>query len=99
MGFANVHPSWKPFGPGLSIHVARNVLAVCGLRMFCTPCTWAAEKVSGKSNALTQLAGDLGGNIMGACLTAPVHQCYGFTVTTPELATMSSSEKMARIQA
>jgi len=97
--FASVHPSWKPFGPGVSLAFMRNVLAVGGLRMFCTPCTWVAETVSGKSNAATQLAGDFGGNIMGACLTAPVHQCYGYTVTTPELATMSASEKMTRIQA
>lgn len=96
--FANVHPSWKPFGPGLSINVARNVLAVAGLRLFCTPCTWAAEKISGKSNAGTQLAGDFAGNVMGACLTAPVHQIYNFTVTTPEIATLSGGEKMARMQ-
>jgi len=96
--FANVHPSWKPFGVGMSIHFGRNVLAVCGLRMFCTPCAWAAEKAAGTSNAFTQLAGDLGGNILGACLTAPVHQLYGFTVTTPDLKTLGSSEKMARMQ-
>merc|ERR1719464_1644861 len=67
--------------------------------MFCTPCTWVAEKASGTSNAFTTLAGDMAGNICGACLTAPVHQLYAFTVTTPELATMSGSEKMARMQA
>lgn len=96
--FASVHPSWKPFGPGVGINFARNVLAVAGLRLFCTPCAWAVETVSGKKNTLTQLLGDLGGNVCGACVTAPVHQCYNFTVTTPELATMSGSEKMARLQ-
>jgi len=96
--FASVHPSWKPFGPGVGINFTRNVLAVCGLRMFCTPCTWAVEKASGKKNAVTQLLGDLAGNVCGACLTAPVHQAYAFTVTTPELHTMSASEKMARMQ-
>lgn len=96
--FANVHPSWKPFGPGVSLHIARNVVATAGLRMFCGPATWVVEKAAGTSNGMTQLGGDFIGNVGGACLTAPIHQAYGFTVTTPELATMSSSEKMARMK-
>jgi len=96
--FPNVHPSWKPFGTGVGLSVARNVLAVGGLRIFCTPCTWAVEKLAGTSSAVTTLAGDFAGNICGACLTAPVHQLYGFTVTTPEMATLSSSQKMERMK-
>jgi len=95
--FANVHPSWKPFGPGLGIHIFRNIIATAGLRLFCQPCTAAIETMAGKSNGLTQLGGDFAGNICGACLTAPIHQLYGFTVTTPELATMNMSEKQARM--
>lgn len=94
---AQVHPSWKPFGPGLGIHIFRNVLATAGLRLFCQPCTWFWEKTTGKSNALTTLAGDFSGNVMGACITAPVHQLYGFTVTTPELWSMGVSEKKDRM--
>merc|ERR1712032_1647685 len=95
--FKHVHPSYKPFGPGLGIHVARNVLATAGLRVFCTPCTWALEKMSGKSNNFTTLGGDFGGNVISACLTAPVHQLYGYTVTTPELQEMAGTEKRARM--
>jgi len=95
--FANVHPSWKPFGAGLGLHILRNVVATAGLRLFCQPCTAVVEAAAGKSNALTQLGGDFAGNICGACLTAPIHQLYGFTVTTPELATMSMSEKQGRM--
>jgi len=96
--FANVHPAWKPFGPGMSLNLARNVLAVAGLRLFCTPCTMVVEKISGKSNGVTGLAGDFGGNILGACVTAPVHQLYNFTVTAPELASMSGGEKLERMK-
>lgn len=96
--FANVHPAWKPFGIGMSLNLARNILAVAGLRLFCTPCTMAVEKVTGQSNGMTGLAGDFGGNILGACVTAPVHQLYGFTVTTPEMATLSSGEKIERMK-
>lgn len=95
--FANVHPSWKPFGPGLGIHIFRNLLATAGLRMFCTPCTAAIEKATGTSSGWTQLGGDLAGNIMGACLTAPVHQMYNFTVTTPELGTLPAAQKKDRM--
>jgi hypothetical protein len=92
-----VHSAYKPFGPGVGIHAFRNIIATAGLRMFCSPCTWAIERATGKSNGLTQLGGDFAGNVMAACLSAPVHQLYGFTVTTPELQSMSGSEKKDRM--
>merc|ERR1712113_213028 len=95
--FKNVHPAFKPFGPGLSIHIARNVLATAGLRIFCKPCTWIIEKSTGQSNSLTTLGGDFAGNVVSACMTAPVHQLYGFTVTTPDLRDMPRSEKNRRM--
>lgn len=91
--FKTIHPSYKPFGPGLGIHVTRNILATAGLRIFCTPCSWLLEKATGTSNNLTTLGGDFSGNVISACMTAPVHQLYGFTVTTPELREMSGAEK------
>jgi len=93
--FKNVHPSYKPFGPGLGIHVVRNILATAGLRVFCQPCAWALEKAAGKSTNLTTLGGDFAGNVISACMTAPVHQLYGYVVTTPELQTMAGAEKRA----
>jgi len=94
--FKNVHPSWKPWGPGIALHFTRNLVATAGLRLFCGPTTRFVETVTGKKNALTQLGGDFLGNVGGACLTAPIHQLYGYTVSTPELATMSGSEVRAR---
>lgn len=93
----NVHPSTRPFGTGFGIHFARNVIATAGLRMFCTPCTVAIEKMAGTSNGLTTLGGDFAGNVVAACLSAPVHQLYNYTVTTPELSTLSGTEKQARM--
>jgi hypothetical protein len=92
----NVHNSMKPWGTGFSIHFARNLIATAGLRLLCQPCTWAIETATGKSNALTTLAGDFTGNVCAACVSAPVHQLYAFTVTTPELADLPSAEKRAR---
>jgi len=93
----NVHPSYKPFGPGLGIHIARNVLATAGLRIFCKPCTWAIETATGTSNNLTTLGGDFGGNVVSACMTAPVHQLYGYVVSTPELQDLSGADKRAKM--
>ncbi|CAE7942815.1 Cfap97d1 [Symbiodinium sp. KB8] len=93
----SVHPSWKPFGPGFGIHVFRNVIATAGLRMFCSPCRTAIEKATGNSNSMTTLAGDFAGNVCAACLSAPVHQLYGYTVTTPELRTLPAAEQRERM--
>jgi len=96
--FKSVHPSWKPYGPGVGVHILRNIIATAGLRMFCGPCTSAIESATGKQNGATKLGGDFAGNVMGACLTAPIHQVYGFTVTTPELATLSSKDAAQRMK-
>jgi len=95
--FKTLHPSWKPWGPGVGIHAFRNIIATAGLRIFEGPCTWAVEKASGTSNALTTVGGSLFGNVVAACLSAPVHQLFGFTVSTPELATLSGAESRARM--
>lgn len=95
--FKTIHKAWNPYGPGIGIHIARNALATAGLRIFCQPCQWVIEKTSGKSNEWTVLGGSFFGNVMSACMTAPVHQMYGFTVTTPELKDMPGSEARARM--
>jgi hypothetical protein len=96
--FPNVHRAFVPFGPGVSLHILRNVLATAGLRMFCGPATAIIEGATGKSNEMTALAGSFGGNVLSACMTAPVHQAYGFCVTTPEYRSWSSNEKASRMQ-
>jgi len=95
--FKTTQPVWKPWGPGLSIHILRNVLATAGLRIFCKPCTSAIETAAGTSNAFTRLGGDFSGNVLSACMTAPIHQLYGFAATTPELASVSGKESRERM--
>jgi len=87
---------FKPFGPGIAIHIGRNTLATAGLRILCNPCTLAIEALSGKKNSVTQVSGDFVGNVIAACLTAPIHQLYGFVVTTPELSELGLTEKRTR---
>eukprot|EP00427_Karlodinium_veneficum_P044748 CAMPEP_0169248954 /NCGR_PEP_ID=MMETSP1016-20121227/36141_1 /TAXON_ID=342587 /ORGANISM="Karlodinium micrum, Strain CCMP2283" /LENGTH=179 /DNA_ID=CAMNT_0009329831 /DNA_START=89 /DNA_END=623 /DNA_ORIENTATION=- len=78
-------------------YCAMFFLATAGLRMFCKPCTSAIEAVTGTSNGMTQAAGDFSGNVVSACMTAPIHQLYGFVATTPELRTASRKETSERM--
>jgi hypothetical protein len=94
---ATVHAAWKPWGHGVGIHVARNMVATAGLRLFHLPCTYLVENVTGRSTALTVLMGSLMGNIIGVGMSTPFHQLYGFTCTTPELWTMSVGERRAKM--
>lgn len=94
--FKTLQPSYKPYGTGLSVHILRNTVAIGGMRTFCEPCTQFLEKATGKRNALISFGGDLMGNVGGACLSAPVHQAYGFAVTTPELKSLAPKEKFNR---
>lgn len=74
-----------PYGPGISIHITRNCFATAGLRLFKDPWTVLFEKIAGRKCATATLAGDLMGNICGACTSFVFHQLYAYTVTTPEL--------------
>lgn len=93
----SVHPFWMPWGPGIGIHVLRNTIAAAGMRLFSKPCIAAVENATGECNALTAFVGSLSGNVCAACLSAPVHQLYGFIITTPELSTLPASEARGRM--
>jgi len=95
---ASPHPAWKPFGPGIGLHISRNIIATAGLRMFCTPCTNVIESLTGTKTEGTQIAGSFCGNVVSACMTAPVHQMYGYTVSTPELAKLSTGEQLGALK-
>jgi hypothetical protein len=83
-----------PFGPGISLHISRNVLAMIGMRVLCDPITKSLEKVSGQKNAGITLAGDFLSNIAAAGLTFPIHQLFNFTVSTPEMWDKPQAERI-----
>merc|ERR1711881_553553 len=86
-----------PYGPGVTLHISRNVLAMIGMRVLCDPITTSLEKVflkeGEKSGAIT-LAGDFLSNIAAAGLTFPIHQLFNYTVSTPEMWDKPSGEKI-----
>lgn len=92
-----LQPAWKPWGPGISCHITRNIIAVAGMRMFSQPCTYLIEKTTAKSNTLTKFGGDFGGNVIASCCTAPVHQLFGFMATSPELQGLSGAAARKRM--
>jgi len=92
-----LQPAYKPYGPGVSIYIARNVISTAGLRLFCSPCTAAIESLTGKKNVATQIGGDFTGNVIAACLSMPMHQLYGFIVTTPDLWDKPFAEQKQRM--
>merc|ERR1719301_402938 len=86
-----------PWGPGVSLHIARNALAMIGMRVLCDPITSVLEKAAGvepKSNGGITLAGDFLSNIAAAGLTFPIHQLFNYTVSTPEMWEAPQSEKI-----
>lgn len=78
-----VQNPFKPFGPGISVHLLRNMLAMSGMRITCQPITGALEKIAGGESAGVTLAGDFLANITAAGITFPLNQLYNYIVITP----------------
>jgi hypothetical protein len=74
-----------PYGPGITLHISRNVFAMIGMRILCDPITKSLEKITGTQSGAITLAGDFLSNIAAAGLTFPIHQLFNYTVTTPEM--------------
>jgi len=79
---AKLQSPYVPFGPGVGLHIARNFLAMSGLRVFSQPCQDALAKTSPNMSSGTRvILGDGIANVFVAALSAPLHQLYGFSVT------------------
>lgn len=87
-GIAKVHaPMGNPFfggGVGLGLHITRNILAMSGLRVFGGPCKDMINKIA--PNALSETSSQIGGdfiaNVVVSAVSAPLHQLFGWAVTT-----------------
>jgi len=84
-------PLWNPlvpYGPGTAAHVARNVVALSGIRIFSGPCQVGLELVV-RLGGLKELPtgvrhflGDFIASLSAAVLSAPLNQLYNFAVTS-----------------
>lgn len=83
-------PLWNPlipFGPGSTVHVARNIVALSGIRIFARPCQALIRRLLavtglGLPDGLRQFLGDFVASLGSAILSAPLNQCYNFAVTS-----------------
>lgn len=77
-----------PLGPGVTVHVVRNIVALSGIRVFSGPCQALLVKlfsVLGLTSvpvAVRQLLGDFTASIGAAILSGPLNQMHGYAVTS-----------------
>lgn len=81
----NLQHPFKPWGSGLPIHVARNTVAMSGLRVLSAPIQRALDTslntLGVKISVGTKtVASDLIANLAASSLSMPLHQLYCFTV-------------------
>lgn len=89
-GLNNQVELWNPFmpvGPGSSIHVLRNFVALSGLRVFSAPCQAGLAKAAKfcrlqLPQGPQQFFGDFIASMGAAILSAPLNQLYNFAVTS-----------------
>ncbi|CAJ1329127.1 unnamed protein product [Effrenium voratum] len=89
-----------PFGPGSSVHVLRNIVALSGLRLFSTPCQAGLGKVAQAAGlhlpeGAQKFLGDFLASMGAAILSAPLNQLFNFAVTSNEFAGASFVQKLA----
>lgn len=79
---AKVQSQFNPIGGGLGLHIARNYLAMSGLRVLSSPCQDVLSMVNPSMPTLTRnVLGDFIANVVVSAMSAPLHQLYGFQVT------------------
>ena len=79
------NPSHPTFGIGFGLNMTRNVLAMSGIRVFSKPCQDLMQRMDDArrlSLATRAILGDLVANIFVSAASTPLHQLYGWSVTT-----------------
>eukprot|EP00425_Heterocapsa_triquetra_P013847 CAMPEP_0195126150 /NCGR_PEP_ID=MMETSP0448-20130528/134348_1 /TAXON_ID=66468 /ORGANISM="Heterocapsa triquestra, Strain CCMP 448" /LENGTH=152 /DNA_ID=CAMNT_0040163827 /DNA_START=20 /DNA_END=475 /DNA_ORIENTATION=+ len=95
-------PLWSPFvllGPGVTVHVLRNIVALSGIRIFSWPCQTAIMKLVGGHRlmpaGLIILLGDFVASLGAAVLSAPLNQCHNFAVCSGDYYHGSPMERVS----
>lgn len=79
---ARTQSAFIPWGPAISLHIARNTIAMSGLRVLSGPCQeLVGAAAPGMSPEARAVVGDFVGNCGAAALSAPVHLLYSFMAT------------------
>eukprot|EP00445_Apocalathium_hangoei_P068518 CAMPEP_0204130168 /NCGR_PEP_ID=MMETSP0361-20130328/13193_1 /ASSEMBLY_ACC=CAM_ASM_000343 /TAXON_ID=268821 /ORGANISM="Scrippsiella Hangoei, Strain SHTV-5" /LENGTH=357 /DNA_ID=CAMNT_0051082689 /DNA_START=83 /DNA_END=1154 /DNA_ORIENTATION=+ len=91
-----------PYGPGMMVHVCRNVVAMSGIRIFspiCQSLLIRLLRVMGVEmpEGLRQFVGDFVASMGAAVCSAPLNQCYNFAVTSEAYMHGSSSDRFQEL--
>jgi len=79
-----IQSAFNPFGVALPVHMARNILAMSGMRVTCDPITKGLEKLTGTKGPTISLAGDFMANIVASGFSVPMGQLYNYLAVTPD---------------
>jgi hypothetical protein len=88
-----------PWGPGMTAHLARNVFAMAGMRVFSDPIKESLQSVTGSKSEAVGVLADLLSNIAAAGITFPIHQLFNYTVCTPEMWDKPQAEQIQMAKA
>lgn len=87
------HPL-RPFGPGVTPHVLRNIVAMSGIRILSGPCQTTMARLPCLQKApesIKQLLGDFVASLCASALSMPLNQLFNFAVTSPEYLSANGS--------
>mmetsp|Transcript_45988 Transcript_45988/g.129373 ORF Transcript_45988/g.129373 Transcript_45988/m.129373 type:complete len:320 (+) Transcript_45988:3-962(+) len=99
-------PLWNPFvpfGPGMTVHILRNILGMAGIRIFVAPSQAAVRRVVRLlglpvPDGAQRFLGDLLSSMCAAMLSMPLAQCYNFAVTSQAYMHGSAVERFQALQ-
>jgi hypothetical protein len=86
---------FKPFGPGVGINCARNIIAMSGMRVLSEPMATVFTRATGSQSNLVICLADLTANCCAASATMPLHMLYQYTVVTHEMWDRPFAERLA----
>jgi len=93
---ARMQSQFNPFGVGFGFHVARNYLAMSGLRVLSSPCQGVVEKFAPNMTEKPRvILSDFIANVFVSALSAPLHQLYGWSVTNRAVAGPAQSSLLS----
>jgi len=76
---------FRPYGPGVGINCARNILAMSGMRVLSEPMEKLFTSATGSDSNFVTCMSDLAANCCAASVTMPLHMLYQYTVVTHEM--------------
>jgi len=77
-----------PWGPAVSVHIVRNIVALSGIRVFARPIVAVVRRIlallgiSGLSDLAVGFLADFLASIGSSCISMPLNQLYNFAVTS-----------------